>query len=56
MAPSKMNLSAVLLVVILLLPVVMAARGMHAATFDHELHTCCNWQCRHWINLLLKVV
>jgi hypothetical protein len=43
MAPSKMNLSVVLLLVVVILPVVMAARGMrmHAAsTFDHQLHAC----------------
>jgi hypothetical protein len=35
MAPSQMNLYAILLVVVLLLPVVMAARGMYACINDH---------------------
>jgi hypothetical protein len=38
-----MNLSVVLLLVVVILPVVVAARGMHmhaASTFDHQLHTC----------------
>jgi len=32
MAPSQMNLSAIILLVVVLLPVVMAARGMYALT------------------------